>query len=141
MYWRTTVRRDQVQVGSRGTRIAIGAARKSDPFSVRRPARVVSSARLAGDSFLLAARNCNHPNITQCAVIGARSRACGVRYSRSIGRPLRIANGEFTLRQTLFFFLVDVEDPEMRHLDVMIDDHRVVFDFLAILFIFVWLIR
>ena len=55
--------------------------------------------------------------------------------ARAVRRPLRIADCELAFGQPLLFFLINIEQPKMRHLDVVIDHHRVVLDLLAILFV------
>src|SRR5437016_9164948 len=140
MYWRTAVWRNQIKVSSRRAGVTVARGGKSNPLSIRRPTSVVGCARFACELSLFSTRYRYQPHITQSTIVRPRRRPRGVSDARAVWRPLRITNREVSFSQSFLFFLIQIEQPEMRHLDVVIDDHRVVLNFLAILFVFVWLI-
>src|SRR6266446_131577 len=135
MYWRTAVWRNQIEISSRRAGITVARGGKSNPLPIRRPTSVVGCARLACELSLFSIRYRYQPHIAQSTIVRPRRRTRGVSDPSAIRRPLRIANSETSLSQSLLFFLRNVEEPKVTHLDVVIDYHRVVFDFLSVFFI------
>src|SRR5262249_17038533 len=115
LFWHAAGSGDEIEITGRRSGITVGGAGKSDPWTIMRPAGVVAGRGLNSDLRNVAARYGGHPDIAQSTVVCSRRGPRCVSETRAVRRPLRIADRELALREALFFFLIEIENPQVCH--------------------------